>query len=75
MQAITNILSNIVDWIVMVFDFIFGFFEDIVYIIKITGVFLLKIPDYFAWLPSQCVSLVVVIFSIVVVYKILGREG
>ena len=75
MQAITNILSNITDWIVMVFDFIFGFFEDIVYIIKITGVFLLKIPDYFAWLPSQCVSLVVVIFSIVVVYKILGREG
>lgn len=75
MQAITNILSNIVDWIVMLFDFIFGFFEDIVYIIKITGVFLLKIPDYFAWLPSQCVSLVVVIFSIVVVYKILGREG
>lgn len=75
MQAIADILSSIADWFTMIFDFIFGFFGDVVYIIKITGIFLLKIPEYFAWLPSECVSVVVVIFSIVVVYKILGREG
>lgn len=75
MRAILDILASFADWIEMIFDFIFGFFEDVVYIIKITGLFLLKIPDYFAWLPSQCVSLIVIIFSIVVVYKILGREG
>lgn len=75
MQSIVKILSSIVDWIVIAFDFVFGFFEDIVYIGKITGVFLRKIPEYFAWLPSQCIVLVVLIFSIVVLYKILGREG
>lgn len=75
MTAITNILKSLADWIVMVFDFFFGYLDDVIYIIKITGTFLLKIPDYFAWLPSECLTLVGIIFSIVVVYKILGREG
>lgn len=75
MQAIVDILSAFGQAIGTLFDIIFGFFEDIVYIIKITGIFIVRIPDYFSWLPSEVVALIVVIFGIVVVYKILGREG
>lgn len=75
MQAITDILKSLANWVTMLVDFVFGFIGDVIYIIKITGIFLLKIPEYFAWLPSECVSIIVIIFSIVVVYKILGREG
>lgn len=75
MEAIQNILASFGRAIGTLFDIIFGFFEDIVYIIKITGIFLARIPDYFSWLPSEVVTLIVVIFGIVVIYKILGREG
>lgn len=75
MRTIIDILSGFGQAISTLFDIIFGFFEDIVYIIKITGIFLARIPDYFSWLPSEVVTLIVVIFGIVVIYKILGREG
>lgn len=58
-----------------VYDFVVGFFEDVVYIIQLTAAFVAKIPDYFSWLPPEALVLVVSIFAIVVIYKVLGREG
>lgn len=57
------------------FDFVLGFFEDIVYLVKITARFVVQIPSYFAWLPAPVVTLIITIFGVVVVYKVLGREG
>lgn len=75
-------LASIKDYIVQIgeffgsiFDFVIDFFEDIAYVIKLTGEFVLKIPDYFSWLPVEVVALIVTIFSVVVIYKVLGREG
>lgn len=74
--------SNIKDYIISIgelissaFDFVIGFFEDIVYVVQLTGKFVLQIPSYFAWLPAPVLTLVVAIFSVVVIYKVLGREG
>lgn len=55
-------------------DFVISFFEDVAYVIKLTAAFVAKIPDYFGWLPSSLLVLVVSMFAIVVVYKVLGRE-
>ena len=49
--------------------------EDTVYIIKLTGSFLLKIPQLFSWLPAPALALIVSIFTVVVIYKVMGREG
>lgn len=75
-------LSSIKDYIVSIgeffnsiFDFVLDFFSDIAYVIKLTGEFVLGIPDYFSWLPAEAVALIVSIFGIVVIYKVLGREG
>lgn len=74
--------SNIKDYIISIgelissaFDFVIGFFEDIVYVVQLTGKFVLQISSYFAWLPAPVLTLVVAIFSVVVIYKVLGREG
>lgn len=75
MQAILDFLEGFVETITSVVDFVIGFFDDIVYLIAITGQVLLQIPAYFSFLPSEIVSLLVVLFSLVVLYKILGREG
>lgn len=34
-----------------------------------------KIPDIFSWLPMPCVIIVLTCFAVVILYKILGREG
>ena len=75
MTAIINFIRSFARAVGTFFDLILGFFQDIVYLIKMTGIFLSKIPTYFGWLPDHLVSLLFIGFSIVVIYKILGREG
>lgn len=75
MNALLDFLKGIGNAIVAVIDFVMGLFEDLVYMIKLLGQVVLNIPTYFSWLPPQVLVLIVLIISIVVVYKILGREG
>lgn len=74
-------MSAIIDWFVglgdffnSVIDFVVGFFEDLVYVIKLLGEFILQIPGYFAWMPPAILALLMTIFGIVVVYMILNRK-
>lgn len=75
MQAIVDAIEGIIETITSVIDFVIGFFQDIVYLVEITGKALLQIPIYFAWMPGEMVALLVILFALVVLYKILGREG
>lgn len=75
MNALLNFIKGIGNAIVSVIDFVMGLFEDLVYMIKLLGQVILNIPNYFSWLPSQVLSLIVIIITVVVIYKILGREG
>lgn len=56
-------------------DFVIGIIQDLVYVVKLCNEFILKIPTLFVWLPTGVIALIVVIFGIVVIYKIMGREG
>lgn len=73
--SVTDVLVAIANWVKLAFEFVFNVFYDIIYLIKLTGVFLARIPEYFSWLPAEIVSLLILIFTIVVLYKVLGREG
>ena len=75
MQAILDFLKSIVDTVAFLIDFVIGTIKDLVYLVQLTGKFLLNIPGYFSWLPTQYLSIIVLIFTIVVLYKVLGREG
>lgn len=66
--SLGNIITSLVDFVV-------GLIEDLIYVVILCGSFVLKIPSLFLWLPSEAVALIVTIFAIVVIYKILGREG
>lgn len=67
-QMIWNVLSSVIDWFIQLL-------EDLFYMIKLLVQFLVNIPSYFSWLPSGVITIIVTIFGIVVIYKILGREG
>ena len=75
MQAILDFFTGLWSVITSLIDFVIGIIQDLVYVIQLTGSFLIQIPTYFGWLPSAYVTLIVTIFGVVVIYKILGREG
>jgi len=75
MQAIIDFITGIGDGLLAIVDFLGGMIEDILYVVQLTAAFVLKIPDFFDWLPPELLAIVVSLFAVVVVYKILGREG
>ena len=75
MGALTDFLLGIGEGLLAVVTFVIDFFTDIAYLIKLTGEFVLKVPTYLSWLPTEVLALVVSVFTIVVLYKVLGREG
>lgn len=75
MQALLQFFKGIGNTIVSVVDFVIGLFQDLIYMIKLLGQVVLNIPAYFSWLPGELLVILVLIVGIVVVYKILGREG
>lgn len=75
MDAVISFFKGIGNAIVSVFDFVISFFQDLIYIIQLLGRFLSQLPNYFSWLPADILALLLTLFAIVVIYKILGREG
>lgn len=75
MEGILSFFRGIGDAIVAVIDFVISFFADIVYLIQLLGKALASLPGYIDWLPAEMVTLLIVLLSVVVIYKILGREG
>ena len=75
MKAIINLLKGFINGITSVVDFVISMIEDIVYVVKLTAEMVLEIPSYFSWMPPAVLAIIVTIFGVVVVYKVLGREG
>lgn len=75
MSTLIEFFKGFGDAVVSVFDFIISFFQDIAYLIKLTGDFVLRIPQYLSFIPPEVMALITLILTIVVLYKVLGREG
>ena len=75
MQAVIDFFVGITDVVTSLIDFVVSFVQDIVYVIQLTGAFVLKIPLIFSFMPSEVLGVIVLMFGVVVVYKVLGREG
>lgn len=75
MQAIIDFFASVGSIISTVIDFVVKLFSDLLFMLQLLGNFFASLPSYLAWLPGTAVSALVVIFSIVIIYKILGREG
>ena len=75
MGALIDFFKGFADIISALVDFLYNTILDLIYVIALLGSLMAKIPDMIGWLPSACISLVVTTFAIVLIYKILGREG
>lgn len=75
LESIKEALFSFFEPFMSIFDFIIGIGEDLVYVAKLLSSLVLKMPRIFSWLPPPVISIILTIFAIVVIYKILGREG
>lgn len=75
MADVLEFLKGIGNAITSVIDFVISFFSDLAYVVQVVTQTVISIPSYFSWLPSAAVAIIVTIFGIVVIYKIMGREG
>lgn len=74
-EWISNVLSDIANFFSTVWDFIIHVFQEIVYVIQLLGTVIANIPSYFTWLPASVIALLILGIGIVVIYKVVGRDG
>lgn len=75
LSKIAEVVTAIGDFISTVVSFVVDFLKDIFQVIVLVGKTVVHLPEYFSWLPAAAVSIILVIFGVVVIYKITGREG
>lgn len=74
MTAIIDFLTGIADGVVAAIDFLQGLIEDLLYVAQTLAVVLVEMPTYLSFLPSEILASILALLSIVVIYKILGRD-
>ena len=74
LETIKNTLIDIGNFFTTIFDFVISLFEDLVYIVQVTGKCIASIPQVLCFLPPAVLTIFVAVFGIVVIYKIAGRE-
>lgn len=75
LESILSAIESVVGFIDTIWQFIQDFTSDTFEMIKLVGDTVSKIPSYLSWLPPQIITPLIVLFGVVVIYKILGREG
>lgn len=75
MKAIIDTLNGFFGLVESIINFVINTILDIFYMVQLLSNVVTNLGSYFGWLPSAIVSSLLVIISIVVVYKIIGREG
>lgn len=75
-RAIGTAIKEFFNLVVTLFDFVFGLIQDLLKVVQLLAEAILQIPTYLnAFFPSAFISIFMIIISIVVIYKMLGREG
>lgn len=74
MGAIINFIQSIADGVVAAIEFLASMIADIAYMVQLTAETVSKIPSYFSWMPPEVLVLFGTILTVVVIYKILGRD-
>lgn len=75
MSAISNFFSSLGELLGAIGQWFIDTLLDLWYAVSMMIDFSLMLPQVFRWLPASAVLVMTMTFAIVIVYKILGREG
>lgn len=74
-MSVFEIIHAMTDFMNLMMIYLGQVVRDTIFVLELLGSFFTHIPSYFSWLPGSLVSVLVTLISIVIVYKVLGREG
>lgn len=74
MQGIFDFFELIGTALTSTIDFIVTLVTDIVYVVQLGVQFLANIPAYFSWLPGPILALITTILTVMVIFKVAGRD-
>ena len=75
MSQIVNFFKQLIDLTIGLTKFLINLVMDLVTVIQLLLESITKLPTILGFLPSTALALVMACFSIVIIYKVLGREG
>lgn len=75
LDTILDYISNIIDLLYSFFSAVGDLLHDIAVMVVEVGKAVLYVPELLSWLPMRVIALLTTAFTVVVCYKILGREG
>ena len=58
-----------------IFNLLKGFFDDIASLGIMLGKFIVNLPSYFAWLPTEAVTILIFGFTVVIALRLAGRSS
>lgn len=73
MNVIIEFFTTLGNAIVGLIEFLINMVRDLIYMVQLLVEMLPALPAFWTWLPAGLVYLLTLTFSIVVVFRILGR--
>lgn len=73
--TIKNTLIWIYEFFTSIFDFVVNIFRDLSAMANLMKQAVAAIPSYLRWFPSAFTAIILVLITVAIAYKILGREG
>ena len=74
MSAILDFFASIGRYIFFAFDFLISTVNDLVNMLDLLEEVALHLPDYMGWLPSPIVTFIMLVISVVIMFRIIGRD-
>lgn len=74
MSAIFEFFEKIGSFFNTVINLVVTVFEDIIFVMKLMFDTLSNFSMYVSWLPSAVISVVITGITVVVIYKVVGRD-
>lgn len=74
MDQILAFFASIGEAISAVFRFLQSLVEDLVYFVRMLAGLEGSVSEYFPWLPASILTLALLLISIVVILRIIGRD-
>lgn len=75
MDAIITFFQSIGNAITGLIDFLVSLIQDLVWLVQTLAWAMMQVPRLVAWLPTQIHALIITLFGVVMLYKLIGREG
>lgn len=74
LQGIFNLIKGLVEFVSTVVGFVFKLIEDLVYVVGLLTETGPKLVSYLSFLPAQVLSIFAACLTVIVIYKIVGRD-